>query len=301
MIIPSHLETGDTILIIATARKILREELSKAISIFESWGLNVELSSDLFEVENQFAGSDNIRAQQLQWAINHPKAKAIICARGGYGTMRILDKVDFSPLMKKPKWLIGYSDITALHCHLFEVEKIASVHGEMCLTMNNATGEAIESLRKVLFGEQVNYQFSSHPINRKGNAEGEIVGGNLSLLYALKGTPHFPDMEGKILFIEDLDEYLYHIDRMMLSLKMAGVLSQISGLIIGGMTDMKDNPIPFGKTAEEIILDHVTEYNFPVAFNFPAGHIKNNCALKIGVKANLAVKEDVTSFQQISF
>lgn len=289
MTIPPYIKPNDTILIIATARKILREELSKAITVFESWGLKVELAPQLFEVENQFAGSDEIRAQQLQWAINHTTAKAIICARGGYGTMRILDKVDFSPLQKKPKWIIGYSDITALHCHLFQQENLASIHGEMCLTMNEATEEAINSLKKVLFGEGVNYSFSSHELNKLGQAEGEVVGGNLSLLYALKGTPHFPDLKGKILFIEDLDEYLYHIDRMMLGLKMAGAFNQLSGILIGGMTDMKDNAIPFGKTVEEIIKEHLTDYNFPIAFNFPAGHIKNNCALMIGVKGILEV------------
>lgn len=298
MTIPSYLNQGDTILIIATARKILREELSKAISIFESWGLKVELAPQLFEIENQFAGSDEIRAQQLQWAINHPTAKAIICSRGGYGTMRILDKVDFKPLQKNPKWIIGYSDITALHGHLFQQEKLASIHGEMCLTMNEATEEAIQSLKNVLFGEGVSYSFPTHQLNRNGKAEGEVIGGNLSLLYALKGTSHFPDMKGKILFIEDLDEYLYHIDRMMLGLKMSGAFSQLSGVIIGGMSDMRDNPIPFGKSAEEIIQEHLAEYNFPIAFNFPAGHIKNNCALMIGVKGNLEVGNESTSFEQ---
>lgn len=296
--IPPFLNHGDTILIIATARKILREEIEKAISIFESWGLKVEVAADLFEVENQFAGKDEHRAQQLQWAINHPSAKAIICARGGYGTMRILDKVYFSGLTKNPKWLIGFSDITALHCHLLQMENTASVHGTMCLSMNENTAESIQSLKDVLFGNGVNHQIPSHPLNRKGKAEGEIVGGNLSLLYALKGSPQFPDMAGRILFIEDLDEYLYHIDRMMLSLKMAGVLSHINGLIIGGMTDMKDNPIPFGKTAEEIILEHVSSYSFPVCFNYPAGHINNNCALMIGVKGKLEVREQDSIFIQ---
>ncbi len=296
--IPPYLNFGDTILIIATARKILREETEKAVSIFESWGLKVELAADLFATDNQFAGSDEIRAQQLQWAINHPTAKAIICARGGYGTMRILDKVDFSPLKSNPKWLMGFSDVTALHCHLFQAENIASIHSPMCITIPESTPQAIQSIKDVLFGKELHYGVKPHPLNRNGSAEGILVGGNLSLLYALKGTPHFPDTIGKILFIEDLDEYLYHIDRMMLSLKMAGILSRINGLIVGGMTDMKDNAIPFGKTSEEIILEHVAEYDYPVCFGFPVGHINNNCALMMGVKGKLEVGIKESNFVQ---
>lgn len=297
-VIPPFLKPGDTIVIIATARKISKEEIQPAKEIFESWGLKVEISQDLFEAENQFAGSDDKRTQQLQWAISHPTAKAIICARGGYGTMRILDKAYFSSLTAQPKWLIGFSDITALHCHLSQLEHVASIHAPMCSTIKDSTAEAKQSLQDVLFGNGVNYQFDAHPLNKKGETEGELTGGNLSLLYALKGTQHFPDMAGKILFIEDLDEQLYHIDRMMLSLKMSGVLSRLKGIMVGGFTDMKDNVIPFGKTAEEIILEHTSSYLYPICFGFPAGHIKDNRALMMGVKGKLSVGESKVNFVQ---
>lgn len=296
--IPPSLKPGDTIAIIATARKILKEEILPAKELFESWGLKVEIAQDLFEIENQFAGTDDKRAQQLQWAIQHPEAKAIFCARGGYGTMRILEKVYFSQLTANPKWIFGFSDITALHAHLLSMEHVASVHSPMCITIPESSPEAIQSIKDVMFGNGIHYKIASHSLNRVGETEGELTGGNLSLLYALKGTPHFPDMAGKILFIEDLDEYLYHIDRMMLSLKMAGILSRIKGLIVGGFTDMKDNTVPFGKSAEEIILEHVSSYSYPVCFGFPVGHIKDNRALMVGVKGRMKVSESGVDFTQ---
>jgi muramoyltetrapeptide carboxypeptidase len=296
--IPPFLKSGDTIAIIATARKILKEEIRPAKELFESWGLKVVISQDLFEVENQFAGTDDKRAQQLQWAIQHPDAKAIFCARGGYGTMRILEKVYFSQLTANPKWIFGFSDITALHCHLLALEHVASVHSPMCSTIPDSSPESIQSIKDVMFGNGVNYKINSHILNKFGDTEGELVGGNLSLLYALKGTQHFPDLAGKILFIEDLDEYLYHIDRMMLSLKMSGLLSRIKGLIVGGFTDMKDNTVPFGKSAEEIILEHVSSYNYPVCFGFPVGHIKDNRALMMGVNGKLCVGSNGVSYSQ---
>lgn len=298
MIIPPALKPGDTIAIVATARKISKEETEPAKSLFESWGFKVELAADLFESDNQYAGSDDKRGQQLQWAIQHPEAKAIFCARGGYGTMRILDKVYFSQLTANPKWIFGFSDITALHCHLFQMEKLASVHSPMCSTIPQSTPEALQSIRDVLSGKELNYSFPSHPLNRNGVAEGILAGGNLSLLYALKGTPSFPDLAGKILFIEDLDEYLYHIDRMMLSFKMSGVLSRINGLIVGGFTDMKDNTVPFGKTAEQIILEHVSGYSYPVCFGFPVGHVKDNRCLINGLNAKIKVENSRVEFHQ---
>ncbi len=297
-VIPPFLKPGDTIAIVATARKIGKEEILPAMGLFESWGLKVEFSQDLFEVENQYAGNDDKRSQQLQWAIQHPIAKAIFCARGGYGTMRIIEKVYFSQLTANPKWIFGFSDITALHCHLLQMEHIASIHSPMCITIPESTPESVQSIKDVMFGKGINYEIPTHPLNRKGNAEGELAGGNFSLLYALKGTSHFPDMVGKILFIEDLDEYLYHLDRMMLSFKMTGILSRLGGLIVGGFTDMKDNPVPFGKTAEEIILEHVSGYSYPVCFGFPAGHIKDNRALMMGVKGRLGVGDSKVNFNQ---
>jgi muramoyltetrapeptide carboxypeptidase len=288
---PSFLKKNDKIGIIAPARKISKEEIQSAIDIFNSWGLEVVLSKNLFNVDNQFSGTDDERAEALQIMLNDDSIKAIISARGGYGTIRIIDKINFTNFKKHPKWIIGYSDITVLHSHInnFGIE---TLHATMPINFAK-NAEATETLRKALFGEQLNYQFESHPLNRKGEAEAELIGGNLSLIYALTGSVSDIDTKGKILFIEDLDEYLYHIDRMMLNLKRSGKLDHLAGLIIGGMTDMKDNTIPFGKTAEEIITDAVKEYDYPVCFNFPAGHVEKNLALYFGRKVKLKVADTV--------
>lgn len=284
---PSFLKKGDKIGIIACARKISLTEIQPAIDILNAWGLEVVLSKNLFKTDNQFSGSDDERAEDLQMMLDDDSIKAVISARGGYGTMRIIDKIDFTHFKKHPKWIIGYSDITVLHSHLnnFGIE---TIHATMPINfMKNR--EATETLRKALFGEKLKYIIESHPLNRRGNTEAKLIGGNLSLLYALTGSISDIDTKGKILFIEDLDEYLYHIDRMMMNLKRSGKLEHLAGLIVGGMVDMKDNAIPFGKTAEEIILDAVKEYNYPVCFNFPAGHIDRNLALFLGRKIKLKV------------
>jgi muramoyltetrapeptide carboxypeptidase len=213
--------------------------------------------------------------------------KAVISARGGYGTIRIIDKIDFTTFKKHPKWMIGYSDITVLHSHIYNLG-FETLHATMPINFA-VNAEATETLRKALFGEKLSYEAEKHSLNRTGIAEAELVGGNLSLLYALTGSASDLDTKGKILFIEDLDEYLYHIDRMMMNLKRSGKLENLVGLIVGGMTDMKDNAVSFGKTAEEIILDAVKEYDYPVCFNFPAGHIDRNLVLIIGRKVKLEV------------
>lgn len=288
---PAFLKKGDKIGIIAPARKISKEEIQSAIDIFNAWGLEVVLSKNLFNADNQFSGTENERAEALQIMLNDDSIKAIISARGGYGTIRIIDKIDFTNFKKHPKWIIGYSDITVLHSHInnFGIE---TLHATMPINFTK-NAEATETLRKALFGEQLNYEVESHPLNRKGKAEAELIGGNLSLIYALTGSVSDIDTKGKILFIEDLDEYLYHIDRMMLNLKRSGKLDHLAGLIMGGMTDMKDNTIPFGKTAEEIITDAVKEYDYPVCFNFPGGHVEKNLALYFGRKVKLKVADTV--------
>jgi muramoyltetrapeptide carboxypeptidase len=290
LIQPDFLKKGDTIGIVACARKISAEELQPAIDILKSWGLNVKTGKNVFNVNNQFSGTDEERAEDLQTMLNDSSIKAIISARGGYGTVRIIDKIDFTLFKKAPKWVVGYSDITVLHSHIHNLG-IQTLHATMPINFM-VDKEATESLRKALFGETIEYTTASHILNRKGTAEGMIVGGNLSLLYALSGSSSDIDTKGKILFIEDLDEYLYHIDRMMMNLKRSGKLSDLAGLIVGGMTDMKDNTVPFGKTAEEIILDAVKEYNYPVCFNFPAGHVDRNMALIFGKKATLTVAQN---------
>ncbi len=290
------LKKGDKIGIVATARKVTKAELEPAIETLRSWGLEPVLGKNLFGDHHQYSGSDEDRRQDLQAMLDDVTVKAVISARGGYGTMRIVDGLNFSAFKKHPKWIIGFSDITVLHSHLNNMG-VESIHAPMPLTFPR-DAESVESLRKALFGETLSYTFSSNALNRAGNAEGIIVGGNLSLLYALQSSASDIDTKGKILFIEDLDEYLYHIDRMMLSLKRSGKLDKLAGLVVGGMSDMRDNPIPFGKTAEEIIIDTVKEYSYPVSFGFPAGHGTKNMALHFGRKATLNVsgKETILSF-----
>ncbi len=287
LIQPLYLKKGDKIGIVACARKISREEIQPAVDILKSWELEVVLGNNLFNADNQFSGTDNERAEDLQQMLDDSTIKAIISARGGYGTIRIIDLLDFSKFEQNPKWIIGYSDITVLHSHIHNLG-YQTIHATMPINFM-VNKEATESLRKALFGEKIEYKFESHPLNRNGKAEGQLIGGNLSLLYALSASISDIDTKGKILFIEDLDEYLYHIDRMMMNLKRSGRLKNLAGLIAGGMTDMKDNTVPFGKTAEEIILDAVKEYDYPVCFNFPAGHIDKNMALIFGKKLNIEI------------
>lgn len=292
--VPAYLKQGDLILIIATARKTSPELIQPAIDILNEWGLKVELGPNIFKIQNQFAGSDAERAHDLKWAIEHKTARAILVSGGGYGTIRIIDQINFAPLQKNPKWFIGYSDVTVIHNRLHRL-KLVSVHATMAFQfLKNA--EATLSLKKLLFGQKIKYDIQAHALNRYGKAEAEIVGGNLSLLYAVAGSVDELETKNKILFIEDLDEYLYHVDRMIMQLKRSGKLKHLKALIVGGMSDMKDNTVPFGKTAEEIISDAVKEYKYPVCFNFPAGHIEKNHAIYFGKKAKLVVSKRKISF-----
>ncbi len=289
MIIPSYLKKGDTIAIIATARKVSNEELQPAIAFFESYGLLVVLGKNLFSSNNQYAGPDTQRAEDLQWALNDATIKAVVIARGGYGSVRLIEHIDLTEFKKHPKWIVGYSDVTVLH-NMIHNAGIATIHATMPLNFNKNT-EANQSKIDALFGNLTKTEIEENFSNKEGKAQGELVGGNLSLLYSLSGTPFDIDTKDKILFIEDLDEYLYHIDRMMMQLRLSGKLKHLKGLIVGGMTDMKDNAIPFGKFPEEIILDAVKDYNFPVCFDFPAGHIDRNLAMYFGREIELNVTE----------
>ncbi len=285
---PSVLQKGDQIGIISTARKISKKELGFAKKTIEGWGLKVVFGNNLFEEYNQFAGTDLQRSTDLQQMIDNPAIKAIICARGGYGTVRILDLVDFSDFQANPKWIAGYSDVTALHSTLHNLN-ISSLHSTMPINFSGNTKNSLESLRQTLYGNLISYNFPRHELNRIGHTKGKVVGGNLSVLYSLLGSNADIDTDGKILFLEDLDEYLYHIDRMMTNLKRNGKLSKLAGLVIGGMNNMNDNTIPFGKNAMEIIAESVSEYNYPVAFNFPAGHIANNNTIILGQTTSLTI------------
>ncbi len=285
--LPNSLIKGDTILLIGTARARTKEQIAPSIEILKSWGLKVIKGKNLYKKHHQFAGTDKERSHDLQWAVNHPTAKAVLIAGGGYGTLRIIDGINFDALKKYPKWFIGYSDTTVLHARLLK-NKISCIHGTMAFQFTK-NENATNSIKELLFKQTCNYDVPTNKLNRLGKVTGEIVGGNLSLIYALSGSKDDLVTKNKILFFEDLDEQLYHIDRMILQLKRSGKLNHLKGLIVGGMSDMKDNAVPYGKTAEEIILDAVKEFNYPVCFGFPAGHIDNNMALILGKKAELTI------------
>ena len=298
MIIPEKLKIGDKIAIVSTARKITLEELKAAILILESWGLEIVLGQNLFKENNQFSGTVEQRTADLQSMIDNDAIKAILCGRGGYGTVQIIDNINFSSLKKNPKWIIGYSDVTVLHSHWHNLG-IASLHSTMPINFANNSNESLHSLKNSLLGKSNRIECKSHFFNRLGQVDAEIVGGNLSILYSLLGSNSDIDTEEKILFIEDLDEYLYHIDRMITNLKRNGKLAKLKGLIVGGMNDMNDNEIPFGKSVEEIILEHTKEYDYPICFSFPAGHINDNRCIKLGVKSVLKItKNGVSLFQE---
>lgn len=297
MILPPNLQKGDRVVLISTARKIDAEQLEFALQLLNSWGLDVLQGSHLLSSFHQFAGTDEQRAEDLQKAINDSKCKAIFCFRGGYGTVRILEKIDFTPLLTHPKWIVGYSDVTALHNTLNKLG-VASLHASMPVNFKSNTPDSLESLNNALFGNENQYAFEAYSLNKVGEAKGTLVGGNLSMLLSLAGTKYDLDTNGKILILEDLDEYLYHIDRMLWNLKLGGKLDQLKGLIIGGFTDMHDNTVPFGKDVYSIISEAVSEYNFPVCFSFPFGHIDDNRALILGKEAHLLVGENGGIFRQ---
>jgi muramoyltetrapeptide carboxypeptidase len=286
---PPYLQKGDTIIILSTARKITIEEVTPAIQIFESWGLKVKLGKTIGLVDKQYAGTDAEREADLQVAVSDPEIRAIICARGGYGTVRMMDNIDWTGMLKHPKWFTGFSDMTYIHIHLNQTLGVQTLHSSVPVFFPKNTPEAIDSMRKQLFGELVPFSVPAHPLNRQGAAKGTVIGGNLSILYSITGTKSGFNTAGKILFLEDIDEYLYHIDRMMMNLKRSGKLQDLAGLIVGGMTDMKDNAIPFGKNAEEIIAEHVAEFNYPVCFGFPAGHIPDNRAIVLGKVTEMGI------------
>ena len=296
MIRPPYLKAGDTVAIVSTARKVSRLEVKPAIDILKSWGLEVQAGKNLYKDYHQFAGTDDERAADLQKALNSKTVKAILFARGGYGTARIIDRLDWKRFVKDPKWLIGYSDLTVIHSHVHKHGNIQTLHGPMSLNLGKPSAPCLNVLKETLFGQKLRYSSSKQQahlekLNRKGKAKGRLIGGNLSILYSLAATPSDLDFTGKILFLEDLDEYLYHIDRMMINLKRSGKLKDLAGLIVGGMTEMKDNTIPFGKTAEEIIHEAVAEYNYPVVYGFPAGHIPNNYPMIFGSEVTLNVTD----------
>ncbi|MGL4956918.1 MAG: S66 peptidase family protein [Bacteroidales bacterium] len=295
-ILPPYLTQGDTIGICAMAGKVTEVSLQFAISTLKTWGLNVQVSPNIYGSCQSFSGSDVQRAEDLQAFINNPNIKAIISARGGYGCARILPLIDLSPLKDKPKWIIGYSDITAIHCALQGVN-IASLHATMPINFDDAQG--LESLQMALFNEDIGREIAPHLLNVPGVAQGRLIGGNLSVLYSLQGTPYEFVPDNTILFIEDVGEYLYHLDRMMTNLKLSGKLSKIKGLIVGGMTNMEDNKDSFAASAYEVIYTHCADLNIPIVFQFPAGHQKPNMAMCFGRTIRLEVTKFFAQLQYL--
>lgn len=300
MQMPPFLKPGDTIGIVASARKVSPEEIEAALTAAHNHGYKTLLADNIFQADNQFSGSDQARAAGINQMLHNPDVKAIWCARGGYGSVRLIDKIDWANWKQNSKWLCGFSDVTALHLHLQQNLNMASLHSEMMLGYTDNTEAAHATLFNALSGKTSAFVLPGEKLNRAGRAKGQLIGGNLSVLYSMLGSETQPDTTGKILFLEDLDEYLYHIDRMMMALERAGLLRNLAGLVVGGLSDMKDNAVPFGKTAEEIIADVVGKYTYPICFNFPAGHIKNNCALVLGAETELEVGDTVSFSQKLA-
>lgn len=310
MIIPQYLQKGDTIGLVCPAGFMPLEKVQAAIETLQRWGFTIKTGTTVGGgSKNYFSGSDKERLNDLQQMMDNKNIKAIMCARGGYGTGRIIDALNFKKFKKNPKWIIGFSDITVLHSHLFSNYKIASLHAPMAAAFNDDPdspdsyredkNEFVQSLHKALIGEEGSYECEAHPFNKNGKAGGRLVGGNLSLLAHLSGTSSDINTKNKILFIEDIGEYIYNIDRMMYQLKRSGKLEKLAGLIVGKFSEMKDTERPFGQTAEEVIRDVVKEYDYPVCFNFPVSHEKENYALKIGVKYELKV-DAIVSLKELS-
>lgn len=286
---PSLLVPGDSVIILSPASPPKSDHWLQGVETLKKWGLNPIFSPNHLATHFGLAGTDNQRFEDFQWALNHPTAKAIFPIRGGYGSSRFIDRLDFTTFLQKPKWLVGFSDITAPLMHLNALN-MACIHGPMPHNFIQEGGNsALEHLHQLLFTGNLTISCNPHPLNKWGSVEAEISGGNLSLVAHLIGTKSFPNMNGKILFLEEIGERLYHVDRMLVQLKRAGILENLAGLIIGGFTDCQEASLEMGKNAFELIAEHTEHYQYPVAFDFPAGHIPNNQPILFGVKSKFLV------------
>jgi len=286
-----YLKKNDTIAIVCPAGFLTLEKAATCIETLQKWGYKVKLGKTLGSQFHYFSGTDEERVADFQAMLDDKSVNAILCGRGGYGVSRIIDQLDFKAFKKNPKWIIGFSDITVLHAAVYGQVKYASIHSSMAGAFNDggAENEYVQSIRKLLKGQKGNYACAAHPFNRLGKASGELIGGNLSLIVHMIGTKTAYQTKNKILFIEDLGEYIYHIDRMFLQLKRAGYLDGLAGLVIGGFTDMKDTTVEFGMTVYETLQKHLKEYKYPICYDFPVSHETPNYALKVGAKHELVV------------
>lgn len=290
--IPPYLKKGDTIGIVCPAGYMAMDKVQTCITTLQEWGYNVKVGKTVGgDSQTYFSGTDEERLTDFQQMLDDDEVKTILCGRGGYGMGRIIDKIDFKKFRKQPKWIVGYSDITVLHSHLYSNYYISSLHAPMAGAFNEEgyKNEFVLSLKNVLQGKRIKYSCPAHEFNRKGEAVGELTGGNLALLAHLTGTNSDSKTKGRILFIEDVGEYSYNVDRMLHQLKRSGKLSRLAGLIVGGFTDMKDTERPFGKPVNEIIREMIKEYDYPVCFDFPVSHTDRNYALKVGVGYKLKI------------
>lgn len=299
--VPPYLQNGDTIGMVCPAGFMPFEKAQTCINSLQNWGYKVKVGKTVGNRYNYFSGTDKERLSDVQQMLDDTDIKAILCARGGYGLSRIIDEIDFTLFRQHPKWIIGYSDITVLHAHLFSTLKIASLHAPMAAAFNDGgfNNEYVQSLQKALCGEQLMYNCEPNQLNKTGFAQGYLLGGNLALLAHIVGSASDINTTGAILFIEDVGEYIYNIDRMLLQLKRAGKLSHLAGLVVGSFTEMKDTVIPFGETVYNVIFDKVKDYHYPLCFNFPVGHTDKNYCLKHGVQHKLHIDNNKLLLEEI--
>jgi len=299
--IPPYLKKGDTIGIVCPSGYMPYDKAAACIEVLQQWGYKVQVGKTLGNRFHYFSGTDAERLADLQLMLDDTKVKAILCARGGYGMSRIIDRLDFKVFKKSPKWVIGFSDITVLHAHVYRQFNIATMHAPMAAAFNDGEYEKefVQSLRKALKGEVSNYSCATHELNRAGKAEGALIGGNLSLVAHLTGSVSSFKTKGTIVFLEDVGEYIYNIDRMMIQLKRSGMLQQLAGLVIGGFSEMKDTTTPFGTDVFSAIHFHVKDYSYPVCFDFPVSHEKNNYALKVGVVHQLTISKNKAVLKEL--
>jgi muramoyltetrapeptide carboxypeptidase len=290
--IPPYLHPGQTIALVCPAGYMKMEKAQTCIDVLQQWGYKVKVGITVgSNSTNYFSGTDEERLLDFQQMLDDDEVSAVVCARGGYGLSRIIDRINFKKFKKNPKWIIGFSDITVLHSHIYTNYNIATIHGPMAGAFNDNgyKNEYVQSLKQVFEGKKIKYECPTHEFNKKGEAVGELIGGNLSLLAHLTGTPSDVKTKGRILFLEDVGEYLYNIDRMMRQLKRSGKLEKLAGLIVGAFSETKDTERPFGQTAYEIIYNVVKEYDYPICYGFPVSHETENYALKVGIGYKLKV------------